>query len=320
VLIRSHDTGRRLSPAPDFGQDGSWPRAETEWVPVWWELFEAQTPDPDLRAMTAYALALILEDPPLPADTAILTEDALSADFLYASNFAQVSKVTFDTLFITTRNLKISIADYQQSGQREKSRKYSGENAEIMARKELRRLVHYLRWRRQDPVVQLPPAATNKIRHSVTTGLSVERSQMLAHSLGLEFGKNIAGVQAKLSSELQQQFGLGVEITAQEQRSEELTLANPSDNRKRLFALWHVDHLITVDVLAARQEPPLYRTASDLLAQRGGGSLSLFGPFWPMWVPSGSAEFVTESAPHVTYTEVRRALQWWPLSTRKQPS
>jgi hypothetical protein len=53
----------------------------------------------------------------------------------------------------------------------------------------------------------------------------------------------MAGIQTRLSSQLQQQFALRVEISAEEKREVELTLANPSDDRYRLFAMWHVDHL-----------------------------------------------------------------------------
>jgi hypothetical protein len=280
MLIRTHNTGLELSPAPEFGRDGSWPPAETEWVPVRWELFEAQAHDTELSPIVAHALALIPDGARLPPDAPVLTEDALSNDFLYDALFAHISDVAM-SWSITNRNVSILVRD-SHSGKWDML-EYTGKQA-MMARKELRRLVHYLRWRRQDPVIRLPPAATNTIGHSVTTGLSIEHSQTLAESLGLNLGNNVAGVQAKLSSQLQQQFRLSVEITAQEQRNTELALANPSHNRYRLFALWHVDHLIRIDALSPSFSPD----------------------FRPVWVPRGSAEFVTESAPHVTYAEVRR--------------
>jgi hypothetical protein len=98
----------------------------------------------------------------------------------------------------------------------------------------------------------------------------------------------MAGIQTRLSSQLQQQFALRVDISAEERREVELTLANPSDDRYRLFTMWHVDHLIKVDALSA----PLAIGTSD--------------DFHPVWTPRGRTEFVTESEPHITYAEVGR--------------
>jgi hypothetical protein len=221
VLIRSCDTGLVLSPAPEFSSDGLWPSAETEWLPVRWELFEAQAPAIDFGSIVAHALALAPDEPPLPANAPILTRDALDEDFLYEEIFAHVSDVTIKTS-IAGRNMEIIIESERDWRSERKNPLYHYSGSVMAARREVRRLVHYLRWRRKDPVTQLPPGATNRISHSVTTGLSAEHSRELAQSLGLSFGGNLAGIQTRLSSQLQQQFELRVEISAEEKRKQSL--------------------------------------------------------------------------------------------------
>jgi hypothetical protein len=262
---------------------------ETEWLPVRWELFEAQAPATDFGAIVARVLVLAPDEAPLPVNALILTEDAPSEDFLYEEIFANVSDVTVRMVKspIAARNIDVSISSERdwRSGRKDLLYHYSG--SVIAARREVRRLVHNLSWGRKDPVTQLPPGATNKISHSITTGLSAEHSRELAQSLGLNFGSNLAGIQTKLSSQLQQKFELRVEFSVEEKREAELTLINPSDDRYKLFAMWHVDHLIKVDALSA----PLAIGASD--------------DFRPIWTPRGHTEFVTESEPH-TYADVSR--------------
>jgi hypothetical protein len=92
---------------------------------------------------------------PLPANAPILTEDALDDDFLYEAIFAHVSDVTVKTS-ITGRNIEIMIESEcdRRSGRRNQLRRYSGNVT--AARREVRRLVHYLRWRQKDPVTRLP--------------------------------------------------------------------------------------------------------------------------------------------------------------------
>jgi hypothetical protein len=138
-------------------------------------------------------------------------------------------------------------------------------------------------------VVQLPPGSTHEVTHTVTTGLSVERSQMLANSLGLSIGGDTAGIQAKLNSQLQEDFGFKLNVSAQEERSTKLTLTNPSGDCYRLFALWHIDHRITVDAL-------------DMPVRRG-----LSEGFRPTWAPRGNVQFVTTNEPFITFMEIRRS-------------
>jgi len=112
---------------------------------------------------------------------------------------------------------------------------------------------------------------------------------MLAKSLGLAVGGETAGFQAKLDSQLQEEFGLKLNITAQEERSTKLTLTNQSNDCYRLFALWHVDYRITVHAL-------------DVPVQRG-----LSEGFRPTWVSRGDINFVTTNEPFITFMEIRRS-------------
>ena len=119
----------------------------------------------------------------------------------------------------------------------------------------------------------------------------MERSMTLADSLGLTLSSATPGIQAKLSSELQQQFALKLNLTAEESKSDRITLQNNSEDHYRLYALWHKEHLITVTALDAGP-------FNLILADEALG---------PHWRARGSAEFVTEGGPYMTYTEVNRS-------------
>lgn len=285
VLIRSRETGLALSAAPEFGSDGAWPPVATDWLPLRWELFDA----PSLKwihsgAIAAHAISLRFGTDKDRGEP-LLAENALSDEFLYDSIFADINEVRI--VFSDQRRTTFDL-----NSEKIVDRDFDAEN------RELRRLVHLVRWRRRDPITRLPPGATHEMTHSVTTGLSAEHSQMLADSLGLRLGGNAGGIQANLSSQLQQEFGLRLEITSQEQRGTKLTLSNQRWNRYRLFALWHVDHRITVDALTTGGEQ------KSMEAWKFAGVMDVIRPAWES---RGSTEFVTDSAPHLTYTEVRRS-------------
>jgi hypothetical protein len=116
----------------------------------------------------------------------------------------------------------------------------------------------------------------------VTTGLSIEQSQTLASSLGLDLGPETLGLQAKLSYKLQRQFGLKVNITETGETSKKLTLSNPSSDRYRLFSLWQVDHMLSVNVLKINRD------------------------FEQHWHLCDQVQFTTANEPFVTYAVVRR--------------
>jgi hypothetical protein len=311
VLIRNQETGLVLPSAPEFARDGSWPPVVTEWLPLRWELFEA---DPhNLDTLMAYLLFTLRRsrDP-------LLAEDTQSASLIYEPSFpddaSAVIKVTQTSTSVEIKfnddSIEIKRKRWRPTAQlyymSEAALRASGGDPIDLAElhqvvnllnipyKELRRLVHYARWRRKDPITQLPPGSTQEMMHSVTTGLSVERSQALAGSLGLNLGVDMTGVQAKLSSQLQQELGFKLDITAQEEMSTKLTLTNQSNDHYRLFALWHIDHLITVDALSVP-------------TTRHRGHSGFTSGLQPSWTRLGSEEFVTSNEPFVTFAEIDRS-------------
>ncbi len=282
-MFRDEETGLRLPPAPEFGLDGTWPPVETEWVPLRWQLFTTVTSRQfDAEADIAHAIATrfgVDEEGGGP----LYNENALDDDFLYRSVFANIDEVE-------------GIVDRKGTGIIFKSTKI-GDGEVDTVHQELRRMVHSVRWRRSNPVIKLPPSTEHETTHSITTGLSVEHSQALARSFGLSLGGNARGVQSQLSSHLQEQFGLRLDITSQEQRSTKLKLNNPSSDRYRLFALWHVDHRITIAHLYISRH-----YTKDFEASGFG----FFDVVRPAWGQLASIEYVAGSDPHLTYAEVSR--------------
>ena len=301
MLIRNERTGLALLPAPEFGPDGTWPPVETEWLPLRWELFDTDVTDPDLGTVVARALSMKFKD---YVNDPVQAEGALREDFLHEAIFAKIAHIE-----VFYHGGQVGIVLYLSDSEKEDHifLRLSDDNTvrtELWAeRKELRRLVHAVRWRRKDPVTQLPPGVTNKVTHSITTGLSVEHSQRLANSLGLSLGGKAGGVQARLSSQLQQEFGLKVGISAQEQTSTELTLGSQAGDRYRIYAMWHVDHRIAVDALIM----PGLRGERIRSKMRYEFSDLMWHQILPRWESRGSIEFVTESDPYITYAEITRS-------------
>jgi hypothetical protein len=296
VLIRNQETGRVLPPAPEFGEDGRWPPLVTEWLPLRWELFEIETRSLDSYMAYVFFTLHRSRDP-------LLAEDNRPSSLIYEPSFPDCSVIAK----IVRRHVDVDIRFSGDSLKLQKKRlpflmdelgPWGRLNEALrllpVPSRELRRLVHYVRWRRKDPVTQLPPGSTQEMMHSVTTGLSVERSQELAGSLGLSLGANVTGVQAKLSSQLQQTFGFKLDITAQEEMSTKLTLTNQSNDRYRLFALWHLDHLVTVEALSV---PVKSRKFTGFSCSGHQAS----------WTRRGSAEFMTSNEPFITFAEIGRS-------------
>lgn len=276
-MIRSQEAGQ-LSSAPEFGQDGTWPPVTTEWLPLRWELFEAESTE-FLTLVASHIWTMNV----VPGHDPRLEEDALRSDFLYETIFNDCW-----VNYINNRGDVIirayGVERLLPSDRKARIRALRG----VRYDSELRRLVHAVRWQRQDPVIQLPPGATHEVTHSVTTGLSVEHSLALAKSVGLDVGGKIAGHQTKLNSQLRQEFGFKLAITAREEQTKKLTLTNQSSDQYKLFAMWHVDHRITVDALSV-----------DIIGRPGRPK--------PTWNPRSSVEFATTSEPFVTFLSISRS-------------
>lgn len=273
MLIRSREVGI-LPPAPEFARDGSWPPVTTDWLPLRLELFDAETSS--LAAFTAHAIITeASEDNANP----LLEEDILRSTSSYESAFSKI--------WVALNNRK-SEYEVLYSDDPEKLITYFTGYGKLSNRstgKELRRLTYSARWKRKDPIIQLPPGSTHEVTYSITTGLSMEHSQTLARSLGVSVGESLSGLQAKLNSQLDKEFGFKLDLTTQEERSTKLTLANQDDDHYyKLFALWHVDHRITVDAL----ELPADKEFTKGLQ--------------PIWTPRGAVQFIESGDPFITYT------------------
>lgn len=280
MLIRSQEVGT-LPPAPEFGNTGTWPPVATDWVPLRWELFSAET-----SKWAAFAAYFVLYVAAQRGNDALLEEDALRSDFLHNSIFSR-SPVVFEHAkknpLRLGDNVTLRIAPPEGSSG-DPFPMPPGEN-------ELRRLVHATRWRRKDPVTQLPPGSTQEMAYSVTTGLSIEHSETLAKSLGINVGGNINGLATRLNSHLKRELGIKLDVSSQVDRSTKLTLSNPSEDHYRLFALWHVEHQITVEALELPMSEYQFNT-SELQRE---------------WASRSVVEFATTSDPFVTFAEINRA-------------
>ncbi len=283
-ITYSGETGRTLSSAPEFGDDGSWPPASTPWLALRWELFEAESEE----ASTHQALLL------WHGRRAELSKDELdplNPNFFDAITRASNSSTSSEAARAAAAGGAAAAATSAIGAPARYSPPFQRSRpTPPIESEELRRLVHYVRWRRNDPVTQFAPDTVQEKSYSITTGLSTERRQMLAKSLGVQLGATPTGINAALTKQFQQQFGLKLEITEQEQQTTNLTLANPSGGY-RLFALWRVEHLIAVDALgvAMRAEPG---RSSNVLRYS--------------WLPRAREEFVTNSDPVITFKDIAR--------------
>lgn len=291
LRVRAQNTGFTLPAPPEFDDNDAWPSISTDWVALQWELFESagQVPAACVACDLVQAQRIIAAQHPEIAAKSLITEDPLCDDFLYDAVFSHSSAA----VAITRRSVSVEWQIRVAAGDKEdviQTRKYQrrGRRLAVPDQPELRRVVYSTRWRRQDPVVQLPPGSTHEATHSISTGLTVERSLTLADSLGLGISGGGVGVQARLSSELTRKFGFSLEITAREETQRKLILSNQSDVRYRRFALWHIDHRITVSAL-------------EIPAQR-----ELTRGLHAYWSPRADLEFAKPDEPFVTYVDLDR--------------
>jgi hypothetical protein len=272
VVIRSQETGLHLPPAPEFGPNGTWPPEVTEWIPLSWQLFEAS--NTSLSAAATYTALRLLWYRKFA--NPLYNANALQEEFL-SEFFAR-----FPSEITVSESSRAGVVTVRRGPRtRDLSEKCAANSPE------LRRLVYSVRWRRKDPITRLPPGATYEMTHSLTTGLSVERSVILANSLGVALGSATSGMQAKLDWKIQQQFALKLDLTAEENKSETVTLQNNHNDCSILYASWHKEYLISITALDVG---PFNLIMSDK------------GPS-PHWRLRGSVEFATESSPHITSVE-----------------
>lgn len=301
MLIKNQESGLTLPHAPEFGPDGTWPSAQTEWLPLRWQVFTRDASD--LAASVGWMF--FVANPPLTSDdtsfrefchdpaalASIMDLGAWKDGVSVGLTNGQEELTEFRMHSISAFDRKARGVSMTVAGGTSRSRRYQDSYPQ-----QVQQLEHSVRWRREDPPTQLPPAATYELTHTVTTGLSIERSQTLAKSLGLDLGVQELGLQAKLSEKLQQQFGLKFNINEAEETSRKLTLTNPNDDCYRVFSLWQVDHQLTVKVLNVKIE--IYQR--KLKPTR-------FHHIIPRWELRDQAQFVISNQPFITYADIGRS-------------
>lgn len=279
VILRL-ETGLGLPSAPEFGPNGQVPPETTDWVPLRWQYFKAKSESVD-AAITYEALHIWERN----HGKVTFGADSLNSDFLHEF-FAWVS--TGVNVRYTSAGASVTpgmlVDFFAPVGERRPPNTTKCDNRSP----ELRRLVHSVRWRRDDPVTRLPPGSTAEMTSSETTGLSIESSVTLANSLGIDIGGSPAGVSAKLNSELRSQFMLQLNITSEHSKTNTLTLQNNSEN-DTLYALWHKQYSIAV-------------TAMDV----GPFNFILCDTVKPHWPSRGYVEFDSEDRAHITSMRVDR--------------
>ena len=113
-----------------------------------------------------------------------------------------------------------------------------------------------VRWRRKDPVTQLPPGVTHAMTNLSQRGSQWNIAVRLLTPWDSILEEKQQESRLRLSSQAQEQLGLKLNITSQQQHSTKLTLANSSTERYRLFALWQVGYRINVDALTLPTDNP----------------------------------------------------------------
>jgi hypothetical protein len=277
-----------LPTAPKFGPNGAWPPVMTEWTMLRNGLFSVEfTRGRDLGAAAAAGVLMNLASIVRQLEMhGTRVPRGRMADYFTEQGIMHENYLGFLLEKIPPEIVRIGQSSIMPGGLLELQFSETDAANWTLGDAEVRRFVHSQRWQRTDPVTQLPPDTSHEMTYSLTIGLSFERSQTLAAALGMEIGANIAGLQAKFSPQLQYQFGLKLDINAQEQRSSKLTLTNPGKHTSRLYSLWHIENRIAVD-----------RLKIPVQDMRLAGSRS-------NWEQIETAEFATDNVPHITYTDI----------------
>jgi hypothetical protein len=346
AMIRIEKTGLAPKSAPEFSEDGGWPPVTTEWTPLRWGLFKSPDFKPTtfaaygLVSLYDYAFARRGKNEKLIATADFLRDDPLHDD-LFSISWALIDHQSRND-FRVAYGMEIEgvFAAHRRDHRTESfliAHTWSSNGGRVPLPNELRRVVHSVRWQRKDPVIQLPPGATHEVTYSITSGLTVERSMQLARSLGINLSGKVVGMQSQLGSQINKTFGLNLTTTAQCENTTTLTLVNQNESRYRRFALWHLDHQITVTALDLAGYEYLGDFTITIPLRGGGEQQSRFprakswalvpwvladkptypvessvrpghpGLLRPAWAPRGEAMFATAGAAHVTYVDVDRS-------------
>jgi hypothetical protein len=195
---------------PEFGSDGSWPPVSSEPVLVADKTFVVGVDGPDLQHVTSRFVGM--------GRAAAAGSGALAAAALLGPIGLGLG------------------AGYVALTAGRKKRRHRPEPEH-----EVRQLIYSQLWRRDDPIVQLPPGTTQETTYTVTTGIEQSRTRELSQSLGLKTGSPVA-----LSGSLGTKFGLQLTLRAEETRADTLRLQNTGTEKYRRFARWSVVHRLDV--------------------------------------------------------------------------
>ena len=273
-----------------------WPPVETEWLPLRWHFFEREASD----LLTSLAWIYFKASPQVISSDASFKDFCINASIPDSAVKLRASRSNIDIGSFGER--RHDSTTFHIWNQKEPSR-ILVTSPDLVWRespKQIRQLVHSVRWRRRDPPTQLPPAATYEMANTITTGLSIEHSQTLANSVGLDLGGKSPGFQAMLSHRLEHQFGLKLNITEATEITRKLTLDNSSDDCYRIFALWQVDHLLAVNVLELPIEiDVLEDIPADTELQCKFDNLQ--------WRLCDQVQFTVANEPFITCADLRRS-------------
>ena len=164
---------------------------------------------------------------------------------------------------------------------------------EVYGDVEIRRIRHYRYWKRKDPVAQLIPGSTTRVKVSTTLGLSSSAATELSSSLGIQGGlPNVVGLSGQITRRLGETFNLELQY----QEEQELTLTNDKPGYNRLVAIWHPVQRLDVDVLRVK--------TSGLLVARLSITGSRLRHRYPTWLSIASVPFTDNFSIQLTSADV----------------
>ena len=229
-----------LGSPPEFGRDGSWPPVSSQAVVVSTKTFAIGEDAPDPSHI-----------PSTTTRTTTAKSGGGSASALAGASGAMAGAVVLGPIgFVLGAGLVAAVA----------RRKRQHRRIEPERESEVRMLIYSQLWRRDDPIVQLPPGTTQEKTYTVTTGIERSHTRELSRSLGLKTGDALA-----LSASLATRFGTQITLKAQESRTDTLRLQNDGAESYRRFARWSVIHRLEVVSLgdpARRGGPPVANVRS----------------------------------------------------------
>jgi hypothetical protein len=133
-------------------------------------------------------------------------------------------------------------------------------------------------WQRKDPVTQLPPGGSDTVTISLRVGISKERTDEIARSLGITGGDNHI---LSVSNQLSEKSATKIALSQEREASRSVTLTNSEKETYRRLAIWHVVHRLSI------MASPISASDKAIVLQE--------------------TEFVLSDATNVTFVDVRRA-------------